>query len=197
MAYSGWRGCSNVGMRSHGDMGDPDLVIKFNGDTFVFNYWDIESALWEDFLNSLGITEEDTYDEALVDKERYVISDEYESQFDEYCQANAYDYMVDCIADGYFGWINDLDPDIKWDPYDEEYTWHYDYRSKEAKDIYYELVDLLDYDACDAMVYLRDEKNKEFSRIGKIYYIDAEPIGDINDLEIYLYENEPDWDEVE
>lgn len=101
---SGYRGCDNVGMTYYNDWADPDLNIEYKGKVYAFNYYDIEDALWNDFLDSEGISERDTYDE------RGHISDEYEQKFDEYCQANAYDYMVDCIYSGYFE--------------DGSYSWH-------------------------------------------------------------------------
>jgi hypothetical protein len=90
-----WRGCKNIQMVSHGSWGDPDLVY----DGYTFNYWDIEDALWNEFLEDEGITEKDTY---VKHGNVNAISDEYEEKFDEYCQYRAEDYLDDVIAGGYF-----------------------------------------------------------------------------------------------
>ena len=73
---SGWRGCSDVGMTHYNEWADPDLNIEYDGNVYVFNYWDIEDALWNEFLESEGITESDTY----VD-DRYTIGEEWEKKF--------------------------------------------------------------------------------------------------------------------
>ena len=90
-----WRGCKNIQMVSHGSWGDPDLVY----DGYTFNYWDIEGALWNEFLEYEGINEEDTY---VMHGDTAIYSDEYEEKFDKYCQARAEDYLDDVIAGGYF-----------------------------------------------------------------------------------------------
>ncbi len=105
VSTSGWRGCSDVGMTSNGTWGDPDLNIEYDGKIYIFNYWDIENALWDMFLEENGISETDTYVPGT-----YNISDEWEQKFDEYCQDNAYSYMEDCIYGGYFT--------------DGSYSWH-------------------------------------------------------------------------
>ena len=92
-----WRGCSNIDMISNGSWADPDLVANIDGTEYVFNYWDIEDALWNDFLEGEGIDESDTYIEGT-----YNISEEWEEKFDEFCQINAYDYLCDVVYGGYF-----------------------------------------------------------------------------------------------
>lgn len=93
-----WRGCKNVFMQGHGDWADPDIYIENEDGLFVFNYWDIEDALWNDFLESEGIEEKDTYDK------RGNISKAWENKFSKYCRNNAYDYITyDLLPEyGYF-----------------------------------------------------------------------------------------------
>lgn len=105
---NGWRGCSDVFMRSNGAYSDPDLIATIDGHEYVFNYWDIEEALWDMFLEDNGITESDTYVPGT-----YNISDEWEQKFDEYCQINAYPYLEDVLFGGYFA--------------DGSYSWHDNY----------------------------------------------------------------------
>lgn len=183
---NGWRGCSDVFMRSNGAYSDPDLVIEKDGDTYVFNYWDIESALWEDFLAQNGIEEQDTYDDVGMGRGRYHISDEWEQKFNEYCQINAYDYMVDCIYSGYFGSYDFDDENTEWDPYDEEYTWHYSYRKDEDKAMDEELRQLADSWYAGFADHV--------TRKGKVYYFDGNRIGDIYDLIDYIDTNFYDED---
>lgn len=83
-----WRGCKDIKMVWHGEWNDPELVTEYDGVEYWFNYYDIENALWEDFLESEGIEEKDTYDE------NGNISDEYENEFSKYCQDNAYTYLT-------------------------------------------------------------------------------------------------------
>lgn len=94
-----WRGCKDIKMIWHGEWADPELVTEYDGVEYWFNYYDIENALWEDFLESEGIEEKDTYDERGMG-----ISDEYEDKFSKYCQDNAYTYLT-------YDLIPSLDPD--------------------------------------------------------------------------------------
>ena len=43
--HKNWRGCDGIDWVSYNECADPDLVY---GD-YVFNYWDIEDALWNEF----------------------------------------------------------------------------------------------------------------------------------------------------
>ena len=94
---SNWRGCPDIQMIWHGEWADPDLVADVDGTTYTFNYWDIENALWDYFLESEGITEKDTYTPGTSN-----ISDEYEQKFNQYCQDNALSYLGDVVFGGYF-----------------------------------------------------------------------------------------------
>ena len=80
----GWRGSKEIEMVSHGSWGDPDLVYK----GYTFNYWDIEDALWNDFLEDTGHKDSDSNDPAVED------------EFDKYVQLNAPGYLDDYIANG-------------------------------------------------------------------------------------------------
>lgn len=93
-----WRGCEDVFMQWHGEWADPDIYIENEDGLFVFNYWDIEDALWNQFLDENGIEEKDTYDR------RGNISKAWENKFNKYCRNNAYDYITyDLLPeDGYF-----------------------------------------------------------------------------------------------
>ncbi len=105
----GWRGCDNIKMVSHGSWGDPDLVY----DGYTFNYWDIEDALWFEFLEETG------YDDSMSDDPKV------EAEFDKYCQENAEGYLEDVIAGGYFE-----DDSTSWhDRYNEAY-------SRKTRDVY-------------------------------------------------------------
>ena len=75
---NGWYGSDEIGVRFHGQ-GDADLVYKGHD----FNYWDIEGALWDMYL-------EDGGDEGDDDA------------FAAYVRENAPAYMDDVMAFGYF-----------------------------------------------------------------------------------------------
>lgn len=100
-----WRGCDDIDMVYYNEWADPDLVATIDGQEYVFNYFDIEDALWSMFLEDNEISESDTYVPGTYD-----ISDEWEQKFDKYCQLNAYSYLDDCIFGGYFA--------------DGSYSWH-------------------------------------------------------------------------
>lgn len=87
----GWRGCDQISLISHGSWADPDLFTVIDGMNCYFNYWDIENALWEDFLEETGHKDSESEDPAV------------EKEFNEYCQKWAYYYMIDCFNNGYFG----------------------------------------------------------------------------------------------
>ena len=103
-----WRGCSNVLWQSNGAWGDPDIIADIDGKTYVFNYWDIEDALWDMFCEDNG------YDRAEVENDPSI-----EDEFDLYCQSSAYDYLEDVVYGGYFDGIED----------DEGGNWHTRYES--------------------------------------------------------------------
>lgn len=82
----GWRGSDEIEVVSHGEWADPDLVYK----DYTFNYWDIEDALWDNFLEETGHKDSESEDPKV------------EAEFDKYVQDNAVGYLEDCIAFGYF-----------------------------------------------------------------------------------------------
>ena len=82
----GWRGSDEIEVVSHGEWADPDLVYK----DYTFNYWDIEDALWDNFLEETGHKDSESGDPKV------------EAEFDKYVQDNAVGYLEDCIAFGYF-----------------------------------------------------------------------------------------------
>lgn len=73
---AGFRGAKNVEMIWHGTQSDPELKYK----DYLFNYWDIEDALWDEY------------------KEKE--SNPTEEGFDKYVQTHVDDYLEDCIAGG-------------------------------------------------------------------------------------------------
>ncbi len=84
--HEGWRGSDKVDIVSHGEWADPDLV--YNG--YTFNYWDIEDALWGDFLAETGYKDSDSNNPKV------------EAEFDEYVRDRAPGYLDDVIYGGYF-----------------------------------------------------------------------------------------------
>lgn len=82
----GYRGSEDVEFVSNGMWSDPDLVYK----GYTFNYWDIEDALWSEFLEETGHKDSESEDPAV------------ESEFDEYVQGRVTDYLDDVIYGGYF-----------------------------------------------------------------------------------------------
>lgn len=73
---AGFRGAKNVEMIWHGTQSDPELKYK----NYLFNYWDIEDALWD----------------AYKEEE----SNPTEEGFDKYVQTHVDGYLEDCIAGG-------------------------------------------------------------------------------------------------
>ena len=84
-----WRGCRSIKFKSNGTQSDPDLIYK----KYVFNYWDIEDALWEMFLEYNGITEKDAYDGNNI-------RPDIEEQFNQFVCDMAPSYLDDYIASG-------------------------------------------------------------------------------------------------
>lgn len=81
-----WRGCPNIEMEWNGTQSDPSLVYK----GYRFNYFDIEDALWGDFLEDTGHVDSDSGKE------------EVEEEFSKYVQDRAEYYLADVIFGGYF-----------------------------------------------------------------------------------------------
>lgn len=81
-----YRGCENIEFVFYNTQADPDLIYK----GYTFNYYDIDDALWNDFLESVERTDDESD------------NSEVEKQFTEYVQANAENYLDDCIFGGYF-----------------------------------------------------------------------------------------------
>lgn len=81
-----YRGAKGVKFIWHGTQSDPELEYKGKR----FNYWDIEDALWEDFLEETGHKDSDSGNA------------EVEKEFDKFVQDRAADYLEDVIAGGYF-----------------------------------------------------------------------------------------------
>ncbi|MBO7734834.1 MAG: hypothetical protein J6S67_19900 [Methanobrevibacter sp.] len=77
-----WRGEEKIDMIWHGEWADPELEYKDH----TFNYWDIEDALWEMFLEETGHKDSESNDPSV------------EIEFNKYIQDNAVDYLEDMIA---------------------------------------------------------------------------------------------------
>lgn len=73
-----WRGCPDIMFGYYNDWDDPDLLYK----GYVFNYWDIEGALWENFVEEFTNPTDET--------------------FSAYVRDEAPLYLDDCIANNYF-----------------------------------------------------------------------------------------------
>lgn len=98
-APTSYRGCENVQMKFNGITGDPDIIWN----KYIFNYWDVESALWSDFL------------ELTRHKDSESGNPEVEEEFSAYVRDNIEGYLSDCIAFGYFkegshDWRDNLSP---------------------------------------------------------------------------------------
>ena len=81
-----YRGCKGVTMIGHGAWSDPEL--EYNG--YLFNYWDIEDALWYDFLEGTGYSDAQSEDPKV------------EEEFNAYVKERCVDYLDDCIYGGAF-----------------------------------------------------------------------------------------------
>lgn len=79
-----WRGCEDIDMIWNGEWGDPDLSYREH----IFNYYDIEDALWNDFLEETGYDDSQSGDPQV------------EKEFDEYVRNNAPSYLDDYIFAG-------------------------------------------------------------------------------------------------
>ena len=84
---NGWRGSKDIEYVWKGPWSDPELV--YDGKTF--NYWDIEDALWNMFLEENPQWTDDDSD-----------NPECEDEFNRYVQYNGALYLDDVIAGGYF-----------------------------------------------------------------------------------------------
>ena len=80
-----WYGCDAIEMRYYHDTADPDLVWN----DLTFNYYDIESALWDMFCEEHP-------------EVRHMEIGEIDDEFGAYVRAYAVDYLADCVAGGYF-----------------------------------------------------------------------------------------------
>ena len=81
-----YRGNKSVQFIGHGEWSDPEL--EYNG--YLFSYWDIEDALWNDFLDETGYSDAQSDDPTV------------EKQFNKFVQDRATDYLDDCIYSGSF-----------------------------------------------------------------------------------------------
>lgn len=79
-----WRGCKSIKFKNNGSWADPDLIYK----GYVFNYWDIEDALWSDFLDETGYKDSQSEDPQV------------EAEFNQYVCDRGPDYLDDYIASG-------------------------------------------------------------------------------------------------
>lgn len=73
-----WRGCPDIMFGYYNNYADPDLLYK----GYVFNYWDIEGALWENFTEEFSNPTDET--------------------FSAYVRDIAPTYLDECIANNYF-----------------------------------------------------------------------------------------------
>lgn len=84
-----WRGNKNIRMGYYDDYNDPDLIY----DGYVFNYYDMEGIMYDDYVEELREDKE----EGLID------SDEPTDEgFNQFVRDNAEGYFEDAIAGDYF-----------------------------------------------------------------------------------------------
>lgn len=91
MADNLYRGTDGIEYVFHGAWNDPELIY----DGKSFNYWDIESALWDEFCE---IVSEDT-GKSITEIDSN--TNDYEDDFNLFVQDNAVNYLEDCIFGGY------------------------------------------------------------------------------------------------
>lgn len=92
-----YRGNKDIKFVHHNEWEDPDLIY----DGYTFNYWDIEDALWEDFLICIDEGDVDvSFDREFA--ENHPQDDVVEDAFDLYVQENGVNYLKDVIYGGYF-----------------------------------------------------------------------------------------------
>ena len=92
-----YRGNKSIKFVYHGEWSDPDLIY----DGYTFNYWEIENALWEDFLDRV----EDGDIDVSFDREYAENNSDDKTvndAFNLYVQENGVDYLNDVIHGGYF-----------------------------------------------------------------------------------------------
>lgn len=85
-----YRGTENVEFVWNGTQSDPQL--RYDGK--LFNYYDIEDALWDMFTEenpNLDVSGEWADNSVIVD-----------AMFDKFVQERCVDYLEDCIFGGYF-----------------------------------------------------------------------------------------------
>lgn len=84
-----YRGNKDIRIGYYDDWNDPDLIY----DGYEFNYYDIDSVMYDDYVSELKEDKE----EGLID------SDEPTDEgFNRFVQDNAIGYLEDTIAGGYF-----------------------------------------------------------------------------------------------
>lgn len=84
-----FRGNKDIRIGYYDNWSDPDLIY----DGYEFNYYDIENAMYDEYVDKLKEDKED----GLID------SDEPTDEgFNQYIQDNATEYLEDTIAGGYF-----------------------------------------------------------------------------------------------
>lgn len=99
-----FRSCSNVKYEQRG-AGDPSIV--WNG--LEFNYWDVEEALWQSFLDAVrsgdvalrGLDAEQAA--ALADLDPDAVARDHDDEFTAYCDDDeVIPYLEDVVTEGYF-----------------------------------------------------------------------------------------------
>lgn len=89
-----WRGCKNVMFGYYNDYDDPDLLYK----GYVFNYYDVEDAMHEDFHSEFS----DQLDDEIAWCGEETARKHAVEAFDKYVRENADMYLDELIANGYF-----------------------------------------------------------------------------------------------
>lgn len=86
-----YRGTEGVRFVWNGCMSDPELLY----DGKLFNYYDIENALWDMFVEYM-VEECGVSHDTIIEREQ-----EFEDDFDRFVQDNCVNYLEDCIYGGY------------------------------------------------------------------------------------------------
>ena len=76
-----WRGIKGIRYKNNGEWSDPWLIYR----GYIFNYWNIEDALWDNFLEETGHKDNES---GLA---------KVEEEFNMWLEDNAKGYLEDCI----------------------------------------------------------------------------------------------------
>ena len=133
-----YRGNPEIEFVWHGAWNDPELIYK--GESF--NYWEVEDALWEDFLEETGHKDNESNDPKV------------EAEFDKYVQENGTSLLDDWIASGHLDESckgkKKLKESVSNSEYKDIIAKHFDYTFDfDFLDVVADLIDRIDFDEED------------------------------------------------